>query len=186
MQPSKKGVRILVTGTPGVGKTTLSAYLKEKLRVRVVGISDVIEKKKLYRRKCSVFDTLEYSPGRVKKYLQKKLSETKSYLFDTHDPESLDFLSFDVIIVLTCDLHVLSDRYKERGYSTVKADENIQAEIMEVVYNDAIEYLCSTEAEAGEIIRVCTTENKEPKTLEQIFKEVSDTPKWKEVFCKDK
>lgn len=165
-----------------MGKTTLAARLKKETGCKLLSLSDVIEKKQLYRRRCDTFDTWEYSPGRVKKYLQQKMKNEQGYILDTHDPESVDCIRFDLIIVLTCHLSVLSERYRERGYSQVKAEENLQAEIMEVAYSDVIEYLCETEAEIGGIVQICTTEDKEPKDINKLFNELSAYPKWKNIF----
>ncbi|KAI5180414.1 adenylate kinase [Nematocida sp. AWRm80] len=176
------GPRILITGTPGVGKTTLSKYIGKITGYKILSLSDIIAKKHLYSNKCNMYNTLEYSPGKVMKYLKKKTNDGKGYIIDTHDPESVSQIEIDVIIVLSADTKVLQQRYLERGYNQSKIDVNIQVEIMEVPYNDAIEYVCRTEEQVKDIIRVETTEKKQPKEVEAIYKEISSYPIWNTVL----
>ncbi|KAH9386936.1 adenylate kinase [Nematocida major] len=175
------GYRVLVTGTPGVGKTTLCRHLKEVLGCKHLEISSIIEKKKLFTRKCPVYDTLEYDSCAVEEYLRKKMKEKGSYIVDTHDPECVSFVKFDVIVVLSADPGVLYERYRKRGYNDTKTDENLQVEIMEVVYNDVIECVCEDEEEVSRIIRVETASKEKTKTLEEILKEISESPEWSQI-----
>ncbi|EHY66563.1 hypothetical protein NERG_00203 [Nematocida ausubeli] len=178
------GYKILVTGTPGVGKTTLTQYMKTRLNYKLIELSDVIEKKKLFTNKCKIYDTLEYDIEDVEKYLEKKIKDRNNYIIDTHDPEAVSFIKFDIIVVLSADLSVLYDRYEKRGYNKVKTEENLQVEIMEVIYNEVIEMLCENEEEVEQIIRIETVQNKEPKKVEDIYKEITQTKQWKSTINK--
>ncbi|KAI5190020.1 adenylate kinase [Nematocida minor] len=173
--------KILVTGTPGVGKTTLSKHMKKVLGCKMISLSDLIEKKKLYSNRCAKYDTLEYDPEKVEKYLRKKLKKGESYIFDTHDPESVSFIRFDAIIVLSADTYVLSERYDKRGYNKIKADENIQVEIMEVIYNEVIENICEDSEEIDSIIRIETVKDRKSKPVEEIYKEIEESSAWKDL-----
>ncbi|KAI5171279.1 adenylate kinase [Nematocida sp. LUAm3] len=190
-------IRILITGTPAVGKTTFSKYLQRITKYRLVNMSDLIEKKCLYSSKNTDYDSLEYSPKKVMSYLKRKISQKKSYIFDTHDPETVSFLSFDLIIVLTADLSVLGDRYKERGYNEVKIEENIEVEIMEVVYNEAICFLCEEEASQtdskiesqkplSKLLKISSTNGKLPKSPEEIYKEILESEIGKRILTNEK
>ncbi|EIJ94184.1 adenylate kinase [Nematocida parisii] len=180
------GYKILVTGTPGVGKTTLTKYMKTRLNYRLIEMSDLIAKKKLFTNKCKIYDTLEYNPEDVERYLEKKIKDRDSYIIDTHDPEIVHFIKFDIIIVLSAELSVLYDRYQKRGYNKIKTDENLQVEIMEVIYNEVIEVLCEDEEEAERIIKVETVQNKQPKKVEDIYKEITENKNWKRVIDRSK
>lgn len=172
------GYKVLVTGTPGVGKTTLSQHMQKVLGYEVISLSDVIEKRKLFENKCELYDTLLYDPDEVEAYLKKRVKKRKNYIFDTHDPESVSFIDFDAIIVLSADTQVLGKRYEERGYNSKKADENIQVEIMEVIYNEVIENLCEDEEDINRIIRIETVKNKLPRDIEDIYNEIEKSPAW--------
>jgi len=176
-----RAVKVLIAGTPGVGKTTLSRYIAEKMGWDVVSVSDVIEQEGLYERRCEKYDTLEYSPKKVRRYLKKMEAGKSGRVFDTHDPECVRFVKFGALVVLSCDLSVLYRRYQERKYSEEKSEENNEAEIMEVAYTSVIEELCKTEEEIEDIIRVCTTDGKREKTLAEIFGEIEKSATWKKM-----
>lgn len=134
-------MKLLVTGTPGVGKTTLSSLIAKKDSISAINIGDLIKNLSLYSRVSKKYDTLIYDPAKVKKALNKRIEGMSSFVIDTHDPESVSFIDFDLIVVMKMDCKTLSARYRQRGYSERKAAENLEAEIMEVVYNDVIEYM---------------------------------------------
>lgn len=180
------GYKVLVTGTPAVGKTTLSNYMGQILNYEVISLSDLIEEEKIFDRKCEIFDTLEYSPEEVERSLRRRMEKNKNYILDTHDPETVSFIRFDVVIVLAGDIKILGERYEKRGYSKIKSDENIQVEIMEVIYNEVIENICETEEEIEEIIKIETVKEKEVRTTEDIFREIQNSRTWKKVMGKDK
>lgn len=172
------GYKILVTGTPAVGKTSLSQYMKRLLGCKHIELSDLIVRKKLYTNKCDIYDTLEYNIDSVREYLNKKIKEKSNYIIDTHDPESVESIKFDVIIVLMADPGILYERYLSRSYNDIKIQDNMQVEIMEVIYNDVIENLCENEEDAEKIIKIETVHNKKIKPLEDIYKEIIESPHW--------
>ena len=50
-------MRIAITGTPGVGKTTVSKVLGEKLGIKVIDITEVVKDYKLYTEKDEDMDS---------------------------------------------------------------------------------------------------------------------------------
>jgi adenylate kinase len=161
-------MKILVTGTPGVGKTTLSQHISRELGIPTINVSDFIEKRGLHIRRSRKYDTLVYDPKKIRRELERELAE-ESFVVDTHDPEIVSFVQFDLIVLLRMRCSVLAKRYKERGYSEAKIRENLEAEIMEVVYNDVIDWLCK---DSGEVERICIVEGEvagKMATTEEIF-----------------
>ena len=63
---------ILITGTPGVGKTTIAQKLKSKLGADYLGISEVVKEQKLFTSEDKERNTLIADTERVKKYLNSK------------------------------------------------------------------------------------------------------------------
>lgn len=61
------------------------------------------------------------------------------YIIDWHVCDIFPESWIDLVVVIRCDSTVLYDRLTERGYSRLKLDENMDAEIMEVVIDEARE-----------------------------------------------
>ncbi|OII76622.1 adenylate kinase [Cryptosporidium andersoni] len=132
---------ILVTGTPGTGKTKLSKMLGKKFRnYKVVELSKVIKKRKLFSEWDDEMESSIFNETMVIRYLQKLFKKckilNKPIILDFH---SVDFLSaewFDIVICLRVETDVLYDRLKERSYPNKKIKENIECEIFNVIYED--------------------------------------------------
>ncbi|OAG29476.1 adenylate kinase [Nematocida displodere] len=175
------GKRVLVTGTPGVGKTTFTKYLAEKTGFRVVELSTFIKKHRLFEGACKKYDTLVYSPETVQRFLKRKMKSKHSYIIDTHDPETVSNIEYDVVVVLSCDTSILGARYDERGYNQEKITENLEVEIMDIVYNDVIDFVCKTPEEEKDVVRIPTNNKKEILSLDSIFAILSSTAPWQRL-----
>ncbi len=130
---------LIITGTPGIGKSTLARFLARKLgwerldlarNYRTVAVS--------YNRKKHCYEV------DVQKFTQlvgKKLALTKKGLIiDTHIAHYLPPKLVDLCIVLTgSKLKELQRRLQKRGYSRNKVRENLQAEIFQVCLEEAKE-----------------------------------------------
>lgn len=144
-------MQILVTGTPGTGKSTLAARLCEALRARgvsceIVVVNDLIKSQKLYEEYDSHFDTFIVDDRKVRKYLKTKLKgqqtaddRSRFTIYETHTVTTLPREFVDLAIVLTARTDVLYDRLQARGYTSDKIAENVECEIMQVVWEEAVE-----------------------------------------------
>mmetsp|Transcript_35156 Transcript_35156/g.48018 ORF Transcript_35156/g.48018 Transcript_35156/m.48018 type:complete len:189 (-) Transcript_35156:37-603(-) len=135
---TRKKPNILITGTPGVGKSTLAETVSSSTGFRFVNVGDLIERLHLYsekddQRDCTIFDE------------DPLLDEMEIMLQDGGnivDFHSCDFFPerwFDLVIVLRSDTEILYQRLEERGYPLKKVQENVQAEILQVVLDEAAE-----------------------------------------------
>jgi adenylate kinase len=134
---------IIVTGTPGTGKTTFSKGLSNSLGYYYLDLSDLMKKKGLCsefdeKRDCWVIDTLKLSL--IFKDFLKDLSINlpQGLVIDSHLSQFLG-LSVDACFVTTVNIRILKKRLESRGYSSEKVRENLDAEIFDVCYNDCIE-----------------------------------------------
>ncbi|KAF7683987.1 putative adenylate kinase [Astathelohania contejeani] len=131
-------MQILITGTPGVGKTTLSKALSKVLQYKHIDISDYIESNGLYSHKDKKFNSFIFDVDEIHKNLMRKLDPRKSYIIDTHAPDILD--DPDFIIILRASNSILYQRYVDRGYDQTKITENISAEINGTIEDECDEY----------------------------------------------
>ncbi|CEP62582.1 nucleoside-triphosphatase LALA0_S05e08834g [Lachancea lanzarotensis] len=130
---------ILVTGTPGCGKTTTSELLSRHLKdSRYYNISDFARDNKCYEgfddaRKSHIVDE-----DKLLDHLEPLLRKGGA-IVDWHVNDIFPERLIDLVVVLRCDNSVLYDRLAARGYHEAKLQENIDAEIMGVVMQDAVD-----------------------------------------------
>lgn len=157
-------VVIIVTGTPGTGKTSLALEIAKTLNYEYIDVNDVVKKEKLVesydkKRKTNVVDEEKLSKALVKLINAKKEA---NLVIDSHMSQCIPAKYVDLCVVTKCDLKVLKKRLEKKGYDTEKVRENLDAEIFDV---------CWTEAdEAGHKLLIVDTGRKSPKELAKLLK----------------
>ena len=138
---------ILISGTPGTGKSTLLKRVKDQCPSGVcLNFTELIKKEGLHYGYDEEFDTFIVNDKKTRKKLMQIIPKMRSKgpvliechscgLFDEDDLEAL----VDRVLVLTCSTESLYDRLKARGYSRKKIDENMECEIMRVCVDEARE-----------------------------------------------
>ncbi len=134
---------IIVTGTPGSGKTTLARKLANKLDIQYLDVNHLISQKKLEqgydkKRKAKIIDTKKLSKALLQEIKQtKKAKKCHGLVIDSHLSHYLPSKHVDICIVTKCDLKELQKRLKKRKYSKAKIRENLDAEIFDVCLQEA-------------------------------------------------
>jgi len=129
---------IIVTGSVGTGKTTLSRKLAKKLGFKYIDVNKLVVKHKLSsgydkKRKCKIIDI-----EKLNDVLIDLISDSrKDLVIDSHLSHYLPKKYVDLCIVAKCGLKELNDRLKKRKYSKTKIEENVQCEIFDVCLNEA-------------------------------------------------
>jgi adenylate kinase len=127
---------VALTGTPGTGKTTVGHLLSTQ-GYRVIHLTD-IEKKCVVgmdtKRGCHIYDI---------KLLDQYL-HTDPLLIQKDDDVciiegQLSHLLSDVsnIIILRCHPEELQKRLESKGYASLKIQENLEAEALDIILCDA-------------------------------------------------
>ncbi|CAK1602382.1 unnamed protein product [Parnassius mnemosyne] len=127
---------ILVTGTPGVGKSTICKMLSERTKFTWREVSKLAEE-------YNCLD--EYDPEYQCPFLNEdKLLDVMEGMMlkggnivDYHGSEFFPERWFDGVFVIRTTNTTLYDRLKERGYSGKKLEDNIQCEIFETLLEEA-------------------------------------------------
>jgi len=136
---------LLITGTPGTGKTTLSRLLEDQLNERLgnptyqhIEVSQLVVQKKLYKRWNEVFNVPEYDEDMVCDELEP-LIQQGGKIVEFHSSDFLPQSWFKYVILLRANNTELYDRLVERGYSQPKITENIECEILNVTHDEVYE-----------------------------------------------
>lgn len=136
---------ICVTGVPSTGKTIVAKKLAEKYGFQYFEVNKAITKNKLAegydkKRKTKVIDTQKLNKFLIKHVNQLKANKKiKGIIIDSHLSHYLPRKYVNLVIVTKCDIQELNKRLKKRKYPKNKIQENLQAEIFDVCYNEAVE-----------------------------------------------
>lgn len=135
---SRKNPNILITGTPGTGKTTTSDMVSQEASMKHINVSSLVKEKKLYSSVDEAYDTVIFDEDKLLDELEIQV-EGGGSIVDFHTADIFPERWFDLVIVLTCDNSILYDRLEKRGYNQLKLQENLEAEIMQVLVEEARE-----------------------------------------------
>lgn len=132
---------IIVSGTPGTGKTELAKALAKELSYRYVDVSKIIAENKLSdgyddEKKCEIIDTKKLTKFIVDNIIKKS---KKGLVIDSHLSHFLPSTKVDFCVITKCDLKVLEKRLKNKGYDKEKIRENMDSEIFDICLEEAKE-----------------------------------------------
>merc|ERR1712086_465254 len=136
---SRKKPNILITGTPGTGKSSTAELAAAMTGLQHIDVSKMVVEKGLHEGYDEEFQTHLIDDDKVVDELEEITSEGGT-IIDTHS--LLDYMPerwFDLCVVLRTKNEVLYPRLEARGYSDKKIQENVECEIMEVVAEEARE-----------------------------------------------
>jgi len=130
---------IIVSGTPGTGKTILAKRLAKSMKYIHLDLKKLISKNKLKesydkKRKCYIIDI-----KKMNKILIEKIKKSKNMVIDSHLSHYLPKKYVDLCIITKCNLKILEKRLKKRKYNEDKIRENLDCEIFDVCLNEARE-----------------------------------------------
>lgn len=130
---------ILVTGTPGTGKTSLASLIAERTGLKHVCVGDVIKEYDCHESRDEALDTYILDDDKLIDVLEEEpfRIDDGGNVVDYHSADVFPERYFDLVLVLTCETAVLFDRLTARGYSPAKREENMECEIMQVVLDEA-------------------------------------------------
>ncbi|TVU39455.1 hypothetical protein EJB05_12875, partial [Eragrostis curvula] len=148
---------VLMTGTPGTGKTTTCSLLAESAGLRHVNIGDLVREKNLHDGwdedlQCHVINedlvNLRLRPHPLPPPRDpdplvcdelEDMMEEGGILVDYHGCDFFPERWFDLVVVLQTDNSILHDRLTSRGYMGAKLTNNIECEIFQVLLEEARE-----------------------------------------------
>jgi len=139
----RKQPNILVTGTPGVGKTATASLIAETIGFKHINVGELIKQHKCYDGYDDTLDTNILDEDKLLDLMETEFSQcaddNTGIVADYHCCELFPERWFDLILVLRARTDVLYDRLTAREYNEKKRSENMEAEIMQVVLEEARE-----------------------------------------------
>ncbi|MFX1400545.1 MAG: AAA family ATPase [Promethearchaeota archaeon] len=126
---------MIISGTPGTGKTTVSKAISKKLKARLVSLNDLVMQKGFIISYDSNRDTFIFDEKAIIKFILDLIKNYDSknvnfLIVEGHFSDIIPEKFIDYIIVLRCHPDELLIRLKKKGYGKLKIVENIQAEIL--------------------------------------------------------
>lgn len=134
---------IVLSGVPGVGKSTIAKKLAKKLNADVVHLSKLVINNKLYVSYDKTRETYVIDEEKVSTKIKELIVECrKKYIvIEGHYGELVPKEYIDFFFVLRLNPLILYERLKKRKWPERKVKENVAAEILAVPTINAISVL---------------------------------------------
>jgi adenylate kinase len=126
---------IIISGTPGTGKSTVSKQISEMIDAKIISLNELAISEKLTlqydkKRETYIVDFDKLIPYLINLIESFKNAGHKFLIIEGHFADIVPNEFINYAIVLRCDPEQLSNRLKKRGYKREKVRENVQAEIL--------------------------------------------------------
>jgi len=127
-------VLVAVTGTPGTGKSSTCAVLDSRGYV-VLDLDEIARREGFIVGRDSARETDEVDVTALREHLRVA---AKVAFLKAHYSHQMDV---NLAVVLRCRPSVLRSRLEARGWSPEKVRENVEAEAIDVVLQEAVDRL---------------------------------------------
>ncbi len=139
-RPRSRRNMVVITGTPGTGKTTNSKAIAKSIHADYLSLTRFVTSNELYsgidRERSSKIVDIE----RTRESLRSLPSRGDLIIVDTHVADSIPRERTRKVIVLRCHPKVLGSRLRKKGWGANKVRENVLAEMLDACYMIAISY----------------------------------------------
>ena len=143
---------ILLTGTPGTGKTTAANQLKDSYKV--INLTQFIKENNLGTNEGEI----EVEINKLREEIAQEIQsiDEENIVIEGH---LAHYLEGDYCIVLRLKPELLEERLQSREYSEKKVGENVEAEKMDLILSEAVSRnnkvreVDTTGKSVGEVVR---------------------------------
>ncbi|KAL5351585.1 factor activating pos9 [Pseudogymnoascus australis] len=127
---------IIITGTPGVGKTTHCETLAASLGLTHLSINTIVKDKACHDGWDEEYQSWIVDEDKLLDEIEEEV-KLGGYIIDWHACDLFPKSWIDLVVVLRVNSTILYDRLKSRNYPELKLQENLDSEIMEVLLQEA-------------------------------------------------
>jgi len=126
---------LIVSGTPGTGKTTVSQNLLKNFEAKVISLNELAISENLIinydtERETSVINEKNLVRHIIKLIEHYDKQDLEFLIIESHFSDIVPGQYIDYVIILRCDPDELYLRLKKRDYKKEKIRENVQSEIL--------------------------------------------------------
>lgn len=122
---------VIITGTPGTGKTAISKELAKLMKTEVLEVKEIIQK---YKNKRLFFKNKDNEMivdiSKLRKIIVKEIKNKRNIIVDSHLLCEMK-LPADFVFVLRTEPKELARRLRKRKYSKIKIEENVLCEMLD-------------------------------------------------------
>ncbi|PKY05357.1 DUF1671-domain-containing protein [Aspergillus campestris IBT 28561] len=130
---------VIITGTPGVGKTVHCEQIAQDTGLRHLSINQVAKDRGCFESYDEELETWVVDEDKLLDAIEEEVLQG-GYLIDWHACDLFPKSWIDLVVVLRCpSTSILYDRLSTRGYKQEKLQENMDAEIFGVLVEEARE-----------------------------------------------
>jgi adenylate kinase len=133
---------IVVSGTPGTGKTTFSDKLAREIGGEHIELAKFVSTHNLYTSIDRLRNSRVVNPVRVQSSLDRLIRHASApVIVDTHMPDVIKTKDFvKLVFVLRCHPGILKKRLRRKKWGQSKIRENVLAEILDACLISAAEW----------------------------------------------
>ncbi len=136
----KERAVILISGTPGTGKTTMAQVLKEEYSAFHLNLTDIAIENGFILEEDIDRQTKVVDDERLALFIEDFIkTHPSNIIIEGHYADIIPDELITVFIVLRTDPRVLEQRLKEKRFAISKIQENIQSEILGTCTSFALE-----------------------------------------------
>lgn len=132
---------IVISGSVGCGKTTISKELSKKLNCDIIHLNDLAKKYKI--EEVVELETFDFDLDKLLDDIELKIvdyiNDGKNLILEGHFGHFINADLVDFLFVINRDLNELKEEYKKRKYNEQKVSDNLEVESFNLCFHEALE-----------------------------------------------